>query len=351
MSLLILNYSINQSNMLFSHQREVAKELARVFDDVIVVTADPNIGDPLPSVSRVITTKWEAGSRFLSAFRFLVTVLPILLRNRKSVLFSHMTEVQSALIAPFCRLLGIRHYLWYAHTSNSLYLRLCFPFLSGVITSTKGSCPISGRKVYPIGQGVKSSMNESSYRHSTNSYLNWYHVSRIAPSKRIELIVKAIHQVRLSGVPLTLDIFGIPSDAGGTLYQEQLLAQTREYTKEGWLKFRGKLDPTAASETIRTYDGFIHAFQGSLDKTLVEASLARNFVVTVNKEYLNAFKVETSSNTNDLESLVLQLHRFIEMPAGDRILEVERRWSIASSDHSIKGFIDRLVEVLSSDKK
>ena len=67
-----------------------------------------------------------------------------------------MTSIQSTFISPLTRVLRIRHYLWYAHTSNNIYLQISRALTNGIITSTPGSCPIKGRKVYPIGQAVDS---------------------------------------------------------------------------------------------------------------------------------------------------------------------------------------------------
>ncbi len=40
---------------------------------------------------------------------------------------------------------------------------------------------------------------------------------------------------------------------------------------------------------LQTYDCFIHSFQGSLDKTIVEATFLGLPVITINNEYRNIF--------------------------------------------------------------
>ena len=154
MKLLLLNYSMNARSTVFSHQLEVAKRLSRHFERTFVITADEHLGEKTANIE-IQSSNWKSGQSLKNAITFYRLVIPVILSQRKDiVVFSHMTEVQSFLIAPLCRLLGIPHFLWYAHKSNSKYLRLSFPFLNGVITSTPGSCPIRSPKVHPIGQAI-----------------------------------------------------------------------------------------------------------------------------------------------------------------------------------------------------
>jgi hypothetical protein len=67
-----------------------------------------------------------------------------------------MTSVQSAFISPITRIIRLRHYLWFAHTSNGIFLKVSRLLSNGIITSTPGSCPLKGNKVYPIGQSINS---------------------------------------------------------------------------------------------------------------------------------------------------------------------------------------------------
>ena len=80
----------------------------------------------------------------------------VYLLKKFTVLFSHMTSVQSAFISPITRVIKLKHYLWFAHTSNGILLKVSRLLTNGIITSTRGSCPLKGSKVYPIGQSINS---------------------------------------------------------------------------------------------------------------------------------------------------------------------------------------------------
>ena len=87
-----------------------------------------------------------------------INFLKFLGKYRKFIIFSHMTEVQSGIIAPISKLLGIRHLLWYAHKSKSKYLVWNNIFVDEILTSTSGSCPIKSHKIKPIGQGIDQNL-------------------------------------------------------------------------------------------------------------------------------------------------------------------------------------------------
>lgn len=325
-------------------------KLSESFEETIVLTADPIIGGSIQNLN-VISTNWKQGKRVRSVFRFIFTSIPVLLRNRDAVVFSHMTEVQSFLIAPLCRLLGMRHFLWYAHSYKSLYLKLSIPFLSGVLSSTQGSCPVNGRKVRLIGQGVELPSTGVNQYLSSPKPFSWYHISRIDTSKRIELLIEVVHATRLKGYNLTLDIFGAPSSKKMEKYFIGLKKQFRDFTDLGWLRFLGQLERNKLSSATNKYDGFIHAFQGSLDKTLVEATLGRKLVVTTNSEYRKEFLLKENLSKNEFDYLCFQLELFINSPLEVREAEIQRRFEIALSQHSLDGWIQRLSKVLLSDRE
>ena len=99
-----------------------------------------------------------------------------------------MTEVQSAVTSPFTKIFGIKHYLWYAHTSKSIYLRFSSLFVDGILTSTYGSCPIQKSNTFVIGQSIKPQQFQFHNHTLQKNKINFIHVGRMDPSKEIEKI-------------------------------------------------------------------------------------------------------------------------------------------------------------------
>ena len=342
--LLVINYAMDEKSQVFSHQVEVVNKLADKYDQVSVLTG--LIGTyKVSSNVKVFSCNWIPGNRFTSLFRFMMKFLQLLGSNKFTCIFSHMTSVQSTFISPITRVLRIRHYLWYAHTSDNIYLQISRQLTNGIITSTPGSCPIKGRKVYAIGQSVDSKVFDKKLELET-PIIKLIHIGRFDPSKNIESIVAEIKQLRDEHPGLKLNIIGSPSSNKFQHYMESVKSKFMADVQIGWLTFTPAIERIKLPDELKKYDCFVHAFQGSLDKTLVEASLAAIPVVTVNKEYLKIFGKWSNGNSDNQITLTSELRFILNLDATAITKEVDRRYEIARTNHDMEGWINRLVNVL-----
>ena len=346
--LLVINYAMDEKSQVFSHQVEVVNKLADKYDQVTVLTG--LIGTfKVSSNVKVFSCNWIPGKRFFSLYRFMMMFLQLLSCNKFTCIFSHMTSIQSTFISPLTRVLRIRHYLWYAHTSNNIYLQISRALTNGIITSTPGSCPINGRKVYPIGQSVDSKVFDKKLNLET-PIIKFIHIGRFDPSKNIESIVAEIKKLRAEHPGLNLNIIGSPSSGKFKQYMEIVKSKFIVDVQNGWLTFTPAIERKNIPDELKKYDCFVHAFKGSLDKTLVEATLSAIPVVTVNEEYLKIFGKWNHSNPNNQITLASELNYILNLDASTMIKEVDRRYEIARNSHDIEGWISRLVKVLDFKK-
>ncbi len=345
-NLLVINYAMDEKHQVFSHQIELVNKLASHFDSVIVLTGQKGICRVSNNV-QVINFEWVAGKRVSSLLKFLRTFLKTVRKDRYSVVFSHMTSTHSAFISPVTKLLRLKHYLWYAHASSGLYLRVSKLLTNGIITSTPGSCPLVGEKIYPIGQAIdKNKFKKLQQRNYPIK--NFIHTGRLDPSKNIDLIIKSVESHRKSYPELTLEIVGSPSSDLHKEYAQDLMSKFSSAPYNSWLKFTPYIQRENLPKLLRSKDGFIHSFQGSLDKTLIEATFSGLPVMTINTEYLDTFGSWGSSNSYDDLTLENETAALLKMSEGDINLEVGRRYGLAVSEHEIDGWVDRLVKILKS---
>ena len=101
-------------------------------------------------------------------------------------------------------------------------------------------------------------------------------------------------------------------------------------------------------EILQTYDCFIHSFQGSLDKTIVEATFSGLPVITINNEYRKIFGSWDLSGTGMNNSLKDEAQLLLNLDGSKRESEVDRRYEVALKQHELTGWIDRLVSILKS---
>ena len=345
-NLLVINYAMDEKSQVFSHQIELVNQLSAKFDQITVLTAQVGVCKTERNV-KVISFQWVEGKRVSSLIRFLKIFVKTIRSEKFTVLFSHMTSVQSAFISPITRIIKLKHYLWYAHTSNGIFLKVSRLLSNGIITSTPGSCPLTGSKVHPIGQAIDSKKFIKK-KSNTQSVRNLVHIGRFDPSKRIKEIIYEVKELRSNFSDLKLEIIGSPSSARFKDYELNVKEEFNSEVQLGWLKFTSQIPRSSLPEILRTYDCFIHAFQGSLDKTIVEATFSGLPVITINSEYRKVFGSWALIDRDVGNSLKEETQLLLKLDGDKRQSEVDRRYEIALNQHEVIGWIDRLVSILKS---
>ncbi len=292
----------------------------------------------LPTNMTVVPTGWVNGSKLLSALRFLRIGTWALIRHRPDVIFCHMTEVQNLILAPLARIVRIPIYLWYAHMSLSPYLKISYVLSNAIITSTKFSCPIKGKKVIEIGQAIDSAtFNGPEFRGPIRKLT---HLGRFDESKNISALIDTVSDMRNEYPELTLEIIGTPSNPKNQSYANSIL---KKYEEEKWLNFLPSIPRAQVPNKLIESDCFIHAYEGSLDKILVEATFVRKPVVTRNHGYLEEFGTWSDSTPTTLE---LELRSLLKRSDQEIAIEVNRRHEIATNNHDISSWVGKLNSIL-----
>ena len=345
-NLLVINYAMDEKSQVFSHQIELVNQLSAKFDQITVLTAQVGVCNTEKNV-KVVSFDWVEGKRVSSLLRFLKIFVKTIRSEKFTVLFSHMTSVQSAFISPITRIIKLKHYLWYAHTSNGIFLKVSRLLSDGIITSTPGSCPLKGIKVYPIGQSINSKKFKKK-NSNTQPIKNLVHIGRFDPSKDIKEIVYEVKKLRGNFPDLKLEVIGSPSSDRFKDYESNVKAKFNSEVQLGWLKFTPHIPRSSLPEILQTYDCFIHSFQGSLDKTIVEATFSGLPVITINNEYRKIFRSWNLNDTGMNNSLKDEAQLLFNLDGDARQSEVDRRYEVAVEQHELTEWIDRLVSILKS---
>ena len=338
--LIVLNYSMDPSNPVFAHQVSTIQGIAPYFNSVTVITTE-NTELALDENISVNLVKWVEGHSFRNILNFYRISLPIVFQNRGAILFSHMTETQSLLIAPFARALRIRHFLWYAHKSNPLRLRACSRFVDGVITSTKGSSPLLRCDQFAIGQAI--SPEQFPFREHGLKRERFLHIGRISPSKGIDKILDLVGEVSSSS-NVSLTLVGSLPDALAVSYWSEIQSRYQTLFASGRVKYLGAMNRSDLNDCIANHDLFVHAFEGSLDKALLEATISGLPVITLNSEYVEIFGAWDKSTLRlDLYSELAALQALED---SEITSELVRRSALVKENHSLDSWITKLACIL-----
>jgi|LauGreStaDraftv2_3_1035109.scaffolds.fasta_scaffold14407_2 glycosyltransferase involved in cell wall biosynthesis len=340
--LLVLNYVMDPTHPALAHQVEVVEKLALKFSLVTVLTGKSDWAPTAPNI-RVFTSDWQPGHNIGNVYRFYRVFFQLIRKYKFVAVFSHMTSVQSCLAGPILKLRKIKHLLWYAHAQNSTILRIAYFWVTTLVTSTAGSCPLTGEKVLYLGQSIDQNKFEAR-RIARLPFRRFVHIGRTDPSKNLNLIVETVFRFRKFDEGICLEFVGNPSGPQQKVELEKLMRIWADAIDQGWLVFSPAVPRVEIPNLLNQYDIFIHAFKGSLDKTLIEATMTRMPVITINQEYINEF----GSWGEYPVSLESELAGILNSHQTEVDIKLSKRIDIAIDKHSSKNWIAKLEASLRS---
>jgi glycosyltransferase involved in cell wall biosynthesis len=165
----------------------------------------------------------------------------------------------------------------------------------------------------------------------TQKLVSGVHIGRFDPSKRIELIIQECNKIRLMGYQISLTQIGNPSSQKFSEYRDKTLRSANLCNQAGWITIQESIPRERLPKILQEMDFFIHAFDGSLDKTLIEATMCGLPVVTTNAEYLQEFG---SWNADSSSSLSEQFRFIYRMERPELVKELFRRRALCIEKHS-----------------
>jgi len=350
--LLVIAYAFDPTSMVFSHQYRLICKLSEEFKHVFVLA---NEVDPTAEKPKNVTTldlKWKPKKKLRNAFYLYQAFFSVYSKCPNFILFSFMTETHSMALGPLTKLMNIRHVLWYAHVSSPLRFRIAKQFVNRIVTSTLESIPPnlknSNNQVVAIGQMVDDKTFHFNKLRDYGRKYRWIHVGRIDPSKKIEYLIFLFKRHLEKYPSSTFHIIG-KSTIGNRDYEGALKSSFSSEIASGQLIFKGKQTQVQIKDILDESDLFIHAFLGSLDKSLIEATMSGITVITQNKAYLKHFGSLKNSpliEDNAMDFLQSEIDFWYETNANQLELTAVRRSEVARSSHSMNQWIENLVREL-----
>jgi glycosyltransferase involved in cell wall biosynthesis len=339
--LLIVNYSLDPSNTIFGHQREIVEKISRKFVSTAVISAHGSQVKIKHLENKDIphmVISWEENKGFKNILRAYLVLFKSLYYFRPQLVFFHMTDSLAALYSPFLALFRIPQALWYAHASNSKPLKVSRLFIKTIVSSTPGSFPEKDKRVRYIGQSINTELFSFQER-NLESPLHAVYFGRFDPSKNLDRVIEtSLINSDDKGLIDSLTIIGTPSNQKAEIYKDGLERRFKSLLKNRKLFFYPSVPRSTIPDSTKEYNLFIHSFEGSLDKVLLEATLLGLPVVTVNQEFINEFGYWSNPGANLKEELL----GYLASDLKHRKAEVFRRHEIVLKNHGIDSWIEKL---------
>ena len=222
-----------------------------------------------------------------SRIKYLWRFYSLIWKYRKDYdsVFVHMNQMYVILGAPVWRLLRKKIGLWYAHGTVSLSLKMAVKLADTVFTSTPQGLQIDTPKRVIVGQGID--MELFSYKERTSNQIPRFIVDgRIAPSKNIDVLLRACALVQNSGQKFFFTIVGAPITPKEHAYAKELKALVQELQLTECVRWYGGVTQAQLVPLLHESDIYIHdGATQSLDKVLVQAVVTGLPTISSNKAF------------------------------------------------------------------
>jgi glycosyltransferase involved in cell wall biosynthesis len=276
----------------------------------------------------------------------------LLREQRYDACFAHIQALFAILGAPLLKWHGVPVTLWYAHKAVTPRLRLAEKLVNHVVTASPESFRIASPKIQIIGHGIDT--NRFVPGEAPAGSFTILSVSRIAPIKRIELLIEAARRLRQDGCDFCLRIVGNvnPPDVP---YARQLSQLVDDYGLGDVVELAGEVPHHAIARQYQQAHLMVNVSQtGSVDKAVLEAMACGLPVITANEAFapiLADWRDSLLVTMDAPDELAARIRGMMQMPPEARRALGQALRAVVVRDHSLERLAETLIELFETGKQ
>jgi len=224
----------------------------------------------------------------------------------------------------------------------AFYARWCDDL---IFTSARAAFPLDLAKVRVVGQGIDTERFRLEKQPPLGDLIA---VSRIAPTKRIDQMVRAVVQANRSyGTGYQFNIYG-PTLADDEDYAASVEDLIERLGARDWVRLHGPVHQEALPALLNGHRASLNFTIGALDKTAVEAMACGLPVVSTNDAVKEVLPPELHpiliADKRSTEVQARIIHELLLRPETETERLRQRLRALVVSDHSIERLFDRILE-------
>lgn len=313
--LLIITQVVDQDDPVLSFFHAWIEALAPSFEAIQVICLKEGRHALPGNVSVHSLGKEHGRSRLKYIWRFYR--LSYGLRSRYQSVFIHMNEEYALLGGLFWRLARKRVFLWRNFHTGSWRTDLAAFWCTNVFCTSAASYTARYAKtvLMPVGVQLEARSGQHGIARVPSSILS---LGRIAPVKRIEVLVDALALLAAEGVSYTADIYGdaLPED---TDYRDALVQDVSARGLDGRIRFHAGIANRETPAVYAAHQLFVNLSpSGMYDKTIFEALAEGALALASSRDYAEAADPHLIFEEGSAASLAARLRALLEAPGEAR---------------------------------
>ena len=342
MKLLIITQKVNRKDSTLGFFHRWIEELSKHFEKITVICLEKGEHYLSEDIKVLSLGKEKAGSRLKYIFRFYKYIWQE--KNNYDAVFVHMNQEYILLAWWVWKVLHKKIFMWRNHYAGSWLTSVAGSFCNEVFYTSRFSYTASFKNavIMPVGVDEASAMTEEKIEVIPKSIL---FLGRLDPTKKPEVLLKALGIVSSRGVDFRLSFVGGPSSPNSK-YPENLKKLVKELKIENKVVFVGAVPNTETFRYYRSHEIFVNCSKsGMFDKTILKACVCGCLVLATSKDFEELVGKEFSFPDDDYQSLANKIETFLGMSSVDKI-KLKNKLEVIIKNHSLPVLVDKLMEHL-----
>lgn len=345
MRLLVITQTVDKNDPILGFFHGWLESLAKEVDSLEVIGL--SVGDHnLPENVTVHSLGKELGQKSSLVYLWRLWRLGWQRREHYDVVLVHMNPEYVLGGAPIFVMLRKPVTMWYAHGTVSLRLRVATWFSKLIFTSTEQGFRLPSKKRRMIGQGIDVEKFKPREIKEIGERWRLFIVGRIARSKHLDTLIKAVAILKEQEFRARLTIAGVAKTKEEEKYQEELTSLIKSLGLQNEVFLVGPILNNDLPTVLNHQDILVSdGSTGSLDKVLVEAMASGLMVISSNAafEAVTPNKKLTTFKAHDAAALAEAVVGYSHLKE-----EKKRELKLALRDevvknHSLKAFSKKII--------
>lgn len=341
--LLIITQSVDRGDPILGFFHAWIERLAPHYAHVEVICL--RVGTyALPENVSVHSLGKEKGRQRTLRYIFRFYRLLFRLRGSYDSVFVHMNEEYVLLAGLAWRIQRLPVALWRNFHSGSWRTRLAVALATRVFCTSRASftARFAKTRIMPVGVELEQFAAQEQGQRLPASILS---LGRIAPVKRIHVLIDALLALAHQGVSFTAAIYGDPLSADKEYY-DALQRKVGDAGMEANITFHPGVPHRETPSIFEKYEMFVNLSpSGMYDKTIFEAAAAGTLPIASSSDYVVEAPPVLGLVSVDADSVATQLKQVMGLTAQEKQILAEEVRSLAEAQ-DLSRLVERLVQEL-----
>lgn len=342
MKLLILTQKVDKNDPILGFFHGWLVEFSRHFETITVICLEKGDVDLPHNIITLSLGKEHGKSRVKYLWNFYRSIWRE--RNNYDTVFVHMNQEYILLGAPVWKILEKKTILWYNHTNGNILTRVAMLLADTVCHTSPFAFTANAKKSLRMPAGINTYLFKP-LKHAEHKHKSIMYIGRIAPLKKVEVLIEAAKKLDKEGVDFVLDIYG-PVAEKDRRYFEYLRKLSATLQKKVF--FRGAVSNEQTPVIFNDHSVSVNLTpKGNYDKTVLEASACGTVSLVSSEAFSRIVKPEQTFREGEVDDLCRKLLDYFSLSVTERQRVVDQQAKAVSAEESLEFLAEKLTRISS----